>query len=107
MGWIRHVVLFVVCSFGVTQAANAALAVGHITSVQNYPSGNMAFRITLDNPPTSAQCTSATLLYAEPSYSNYQALVATSLTAFSLGKNVQVEYTPGAYCSITDIVVQQ
>lgn len=64
---------------------------GRITGLWLSSPGNLPFRISLDNAPS--EC-AAGILYLDINHPNYQAYVSGLMLAFSLGKQVQVNYTP-------------
>lgn len=77
---------------------------GRITEVSNSNAGNYSFRVFLDSGV--AGCT-YNFAFINTSDDNYQAKVSTLLTAFSLGKTVQLttSVVAGNFCQISDINV--
>jgi hypothetical protein len=100
--FLSPIIILSACLLGAGTASAASVG-GHITYVQAYPTGQYSFRIVLDTPLTG--CT-GNFIYVDTTYSNYQAFVATALTAYSLGKVVGLDYNTGTYCSANGIVVQ-
>jgi len=94
--------LLLLTGIGFSAQADAVVISGTVTQLGVYPTGQWSFRVWLNSTP--AGCT-GNFLYADTTFSNYQALVSTVTTAYSLGKNAQYEYNVvSGYCQIADVV---